>query len=84
MKVSLGIMPDHTGSIEGVKADIVSKDKPADRAGIKAGDVIIAINGKDTKDLYQYMEALSTVDKGDTIVVKILREEQEIEIKVKL
>ena len=43
-------MPDVTGSTDdGLKAEIVSKDKPADKAGMINGDIIIELNGKKLK-----------------------------------
>ncbi|MDR1724826.1 MAG: M20/M25/M40 family metallo-hydrolase [Bacteroidales bacterium] len=84
MKVSLGIMPDHSGTANGVKVDVVSKNRAADRAGIKQGDIIIEINNKKVGDLYEYMEAFSNVEQGETIDVKLIREGKEIVIKVKM
>jgi hypothetical protein len=43
-KVSLGIMPDYAFDGEGVRVDGVSENKPAQKAGILAGDVIINLN----------------------------------------
>ncbi|MDR1846628.1 MAG: M20/M25/M40 family metallo-hydrolase [Bacteroidales bacterium] len=83
MKVTLGIMPDHSGEVEGVKVDIVSKGKAAEKAGVQVGDIIIAIDEKETPDLYKYMEALSTLNKGDETTIKILREGKPIVLTVK-
>jgi hypothetical protein len=82
MKVSLGIMPDHSSTTEGVKVEIVSKGKAADKAGILAGDIITEINGTNINDLYEYMAALSTIEKGETIDVRIKRDGKELLIKV--
>ena len=38
--VSLGIMPDYAFSGNGVKVDGVTDGRPAQKAGIKAGDII--------------------------------------------
>lgn len=85
LKVSLGIMPDVTGSTDdGLKAEIVSKDKPADKAGMINGDIIIELNGKKVKDIYAYMDILSKIEPKSTISAKIKREGRIKEIKIKL
>lgn len=71
--VTLGIMPDYTYSEGGVRADGVSKDKPAQKAGILAGDVIIQMGNQPIKDLEGYMQALSTFKAGDKTTVKVKR-----------
>lgn len=83
-KVTLGIMPDVTGSTDGVKAEIVSKGKPADRAGMLTGDIIIELNGKKITDIYSYMDALGTLKENQTYKVKIKREGKTKELKIKL
>ena len=39
--VTLGIMPDYSFSGAGVRVDAVSENRPAQKAGIKPGDVIL-------------------------------------------
>lgn len=76
LKVSLGIMPDFSGVVKnGLRADIVIKDKPADKAGMLSGDIIVAIDGYPVGDVYEYMERLSKLKAGQIITVEVLREE---------
>lgn len=85
MKVTLGLMPDVTGSTtEGMKAEVVSKGKPADKAGMMNGDIIIELNGKKVKDIYSYMEILSKLEPGTTITAKIKRDGKTKQLKIKL
>ena len=72
-KVTLGIMPDYAYSGEGVRADGVSEGRPAFKAGLKAGDVIIQLGDYKTADMMQYMKALGKFKKGETTKVKIKR-----------
>ena len=72
-KVTLGIMPDYTFSGLGVKADGVIEGKAAEKAGLKANDIILQIGDYKTPEIQAYMEALSKFKKGDTTTVKILR-----------
>lgn len=84
-KVSLGLMPDVTGQVEnGLRADIVVKGKPAHKAGMQNGDIIIQVNDIKIKDIEVYMQALGTLKKGEKAVVKVLRAGEEIVLDVQL
>jgi hypothetical protein len=71
--VTLGIMPDYTFNGGGVRADGVSEGRPAQKAGLKAGDVIVQLGEFPVPDLEKYMEALSKFKKGDSTTVKYRR-----------
>ncbi len=73
-KVTLGIMPDFTASgIKGLRADMVMPDRPASRAGMKKGDIIVAMEGKPVNDIYEYMNRLADFQPGQRISIEILR-----------
>jgi len=77
LKVTLGIMPDFSGVEKGgLRADFVVKGKPADKAGMLSGDVIMAINGEPVGDIYEYMERLAKLKVGQIITVEVMREEK--------
>ncbi len=76
--VSLGIMPDYTYSGAGVRADGVSEGKPAQKAGIKAGDIITQIGDFKIADVQGYMQVLGKFNKGDATKVKVNRGKEEI------
>ncbi|HVW61022.1 MAG TPA: M20/M25/M40 family metallo-hydrolase [Puia sp.] len=71
--VTLGIMPDYSFNGGGVRADGVSDGRPAQRAGLKAGDVIIQLGDYPVPSLEKYMEALAKFRKGDTTTVRYRR-----------
>jgi len=71
--VTMGIMPDYTFSGAGVRADGVSENKPAQKAGIKSGDVILSIGDYKTNSLEAYMQALGKFKKGDRANVSYQR-----------
>src|SRR5262249_53526005 len=68
----------------GVKLDGVSEGSPAEKAGIKAGDIVIKLGGTEVKDLEGYMAALSTHKPGDEVEIVVKREGKEVTIKVTL
>jgi len=75
LKVTLGIMPDFTGTEKkGLRVDGVTKDAPADRGGIKKGDIIVGINGMPVGNIYEYMARLSKLKHGMTISVEVIRD----------
>lgn len=67
--VSLGIMPDYAFSGNGVRADGISEGRAAQKAGMKAGDVIIKLGDYSVASVEQYMQALSKFKKGDKTTV---------------
>ncbi|MCK4920004.1 MAG: M28 family peptidase [Bacteroidales bacterium] len=83
--VTLGIMPDVSGSDDGGLTILaVTKGKPAYNSGMKKGDTIIAIDGNEIGNIYDYMYRLKTYKKGDVIIVTILRNQDEIDLLVQL
>lgn len=71
--VSLGIMPDYTYAGTGVRAEGVSEGKPAQKAGIKAGDIIIQLGDYNVSSLENYMQSLGKFKKGNKVKVKYKR-----------
>ena len=80
--VSMGIMPDYTFSGTGVRADGISEGKPAEKAGLKTGDVIIQIGEYKIPDVQGYMQVLGKFKKGDAtkVIVKRGTEEKVFEV----
>ncbi len=71
--VTLGIMPDYTFSGTGLRIDGISENKPAQKAGLKTGDVIIQLGDYATNNIEQYMQALGGFKKGDKTKVQVIR-----------
>lgn len=81
-KVSLGIMPDYTYNGQGVLAEGVIEDRPASKAGMKDGDIILQIGDYPVKEIMSYMDALNKFNKGETTTIKIKRGDTELTFKV--
>ena len=77
-KVSLGIMPDYTFDGVGVLVDGVSENKPALKAGIKTGDILIQLGEYKFTDVQTYMGTLNKFNKGETTNVKVVRGKEEL------
>jgi S1-C subfamily serine protease len=74
--VTLGIMPDYTYGGAGVRVDGVSEGRPAQKAGLKEGDVITALGEHTITSVESYMQALSRFKKGDKTTVRYNRNGQ--------
>ncbi len=74
--VTLGIMPDYSFLGSGVRVDGVSDGRPAQKAGIQTGDIIMQLGSFDTNSLEAYMQALGKFHKGDKTTVKYKRGEE--------
>jgi hypothetical protein len=81
-KVTMGVMPSYTSSEEGLKVDGVSDGKPAQKAGILTGDLIIQIGTYPIKDIQNYMDALGKFEKGQVAPVKVKRGTEILELNV--
>jgi peptidase M28-like protein/PDZ domain-containing protein len=81
--VTLGIMPDYTFGGSGVRVDGVSDGKPAQKAGLQIGDVIIQLGDYPVSSLENYMQALSKFKKGDATKVKYKRGNDDAETDVR-
>ena len=76
-KVTLGVVPDYLYDGKGMRIDGVTDGKPAANAGLRKGDVVIAIGALPVTDMMGYMKALGQFNKGDNAAVKVLREGKE-------
>ena len=80
--VTLGIMPDYSFPGSGLRIDAVSEGRPAEKAGLKIGDVIIKLGDYSVISLQSYMEALSKFNRGDQTTVEFIRGKVEMKAAV--
>lgn len=71
--VTIGVIPDHTFSGKGMRIDGVSSGRPAEKAGLQKGDVIVKMGDNEVTDMASYMTALSKFKKGDITKITYLR-----------
>jgi len=62
----------------------VSKDSPADKAGIKAGDIIIMLDGRTITSTGELRSRIGIKEIGDKVAVTILRDGKEKKLQVKI
>lgn len=81
----LGSVPDMSATdVVGMRLMGVRPDSPADKGGLKTGDVIVEFGGAPVKDLYSYTDALYAHKPGDVVMVVVMRGTDRIELSVTL
>ncbi len=82
-KVGLGVIPDYLFDGKGMRIDGVSEEKPAQKAGLQKGDVVVKMDTTKVVDLMSYMKVLSTFEEGDSTTVVVDRNGEMIEVAIK-
>jgi Tol biopolymer transport system component len=80
--VYLGTIPDYVAEVEGVKLSGVRTGAPAEKAGLKGGDVIIKLAGKDIKNVYDYTYVLGDLQPDKTVEIVILRDSKQVVLNI--
>jgi serine protease Do len=73
-----------SGVSEGVFVQTVAPGGPSDKAGIKDGDVVVAINGKPIRDGNQLVSMVTATPVGNSIDVTVVRERKRQNFKVQV
>jgi len=69
---------------DGVLIGSVLNDSPADKAGLKTGDVIVALNGKRVKNTVELRNNIAGTAPGTSVRLTLVREGREKTVRVKL
>lgn len=80
--VYLGTIPSYGESTDGLKLDGVRENSPAAAAGLRAGDVIVRLAGRDVRNVYDYTQALSGMKAGQEYEVEIVRDARRLTLKL--
>jgi len=72
------------GNVQGVLISEVVRGSPADQAGIKAGDILTTVDNKPLTDSNAMLETISGLPPGKIAVLKLLRNQREIVVQVKV
>lgn len=73
LRAYIGTIPDYAAEAQGVKLSGVRGGGPADKAGIKGGDVIVEFAGAKIANIYDYTYALDAVKVGHPVAVVVIR-----------
>jgi aminopeptidase YwaD len=81
-RVYLGTIPNYADSNDGLKLDGVRDDSPAAKAGLKAGDKIVKMAGREVKNVYDYTYALGEMKAGQEYEVEVVRGSERLILKI--
>ena len=81
-RVRFGTVPDFAFQGPGVRVSEVSEGSPAEKAGVMAGDTLLAIDGQEVADLRTYSQILRSLEPGQTVEAKVMRESEEVVLQV--
>jgi Tol biopolymer transport system component len=82
LRAYLGTIPDYATEVAGVKLSGVRGGSPAEKAGLKGGDVIVEFAGQKIKNIYDYTYALDAVQIGQPVEVVVQREDKAVRVSV--
>jgi hypothetical protein len=82
-RVYLGTIPDYANTdVVGVMLAGVAAEGPADRAGLRSGDVIVGVDDRPIENLYDYTFALEAMRVGEAVRLAIERDGERIELEI--
>ncbi len=83
LRAYLGSIPDYAESdVKGVLLSGVAKGAPADKAGVRGGDVIVKLAGKKIENIYDYTYAIEALKIGQEVEIVVSRKGKEVMMKV--
>jgi serine protease DegQ len=69
-------------STRGAIVGAIERGSPAERGGVKLGDVIVAIGGRPVTDTTMLLNAIAEVPPGKSVAVRVLRRNQELDLDI--
>ena len=82
-RLFLGTIPDYTQEgVKGVKISGVSKDSPAEKSGLKSGDIIVEFDKIPISNIYDYVYTLQTVKPNIETKIKVVRDKKTVEMNI--
>lgn len=82
LRAYLGTIPDYATEIAGVKLSGVRGGGPAEKAGLKGGDIIVEFGGKKIANIYDYTYAMDAVKIGQPVQIVVQRDGQRVTLTV--
>ena len=82
LRAYLGTIPDYATETAGVKLSGVRAGGPAEKAGLKGGDIIVEFAGQKIANIYDYTYAMDAVKIGQPVSVVVLRAGERVSLTV--
>ncbi len=71
-------------SSKGVLVGDITPHSPAEKAGLKSGDVVVEYNGRPVADARRFKFAVAATAPGTEVKVRVLREDKPMDVTVKI
>ena len=82
MGAYLGTIPDYAAEDLGVKLSGVGPNSPAEKGGLKGGDVIIGFAGKPIATIHDYTDSIRRSKPGDKVEIVVKRDGKDVKLNV--
>ena len=82
LRTYLGTIPDYTTEVRGVKLSGVRGGSPAEKGGLRGGDVIVEFAGQKIANIYDYTYALDAAKIGKPVRMVVERDGKRLPITV--
>lgn len=86
-RASMGAIPDYSQGEDakgGMRIGGIMPGSPADKAGLRQGDLVTEFNGTKINNMMDYTSALAGARAGQVVAVKVLRDGKPMEIQATL
>jgi len=80
--ISLGTIPTYADSTDGMLLDGVRENSPASKAGLKAGDKVVKLAGKDVKNVVDYTAVMGEMKPDVEYDVVVVRGGETLTMKI--
>lgn len=81
-RVYMGSVPEYSEQVQGVKLSGTRPGSPAEKAGLKAGDIIIKLAGRDVRSVYDYTYVLQDLKPNETVEVIVTRDGKPVTLQI--
>jgi Tol biopolymer transport system component len=82
-RVFLGTIPDYAQeNVVGVLLSGVKSGGPADLAGVRGGDIVVALAGQNIESIYDYTYILSGLRPLEAVTITVLRDQERLDLQI--
>jgi len=83
LRAYLGTIPDYAqGDLVGVKLGGVTAGAPAEKAGLRGGDIVVELAGRTIENIYDYTYAIEALKIGQPVTVVVLRNGERLTLEL--
>lgn len=83
LRAYLGTIPDYSQTgVQGVRLAGAAKGGPAERAGVREGDVVVELAGRKIENIYDFTYAIEALKVGQTVTLVVRRGDRLVRMQV--